>query len=366
MVIGYVHVRILARAPSCDGTWFACRAGIRIGGVIPQALHGESTMPTGGTALTEQLTAYETEQVDAIAHWKSRPINPVAELWNVSVLQAAKLVTLVLPDAMVRSAIESSYRAAQKLARPNGIAKQAGVNDVRGLRKKRLAECDRLAQQVASAARTMATIEGAVTGVGGPLTTFIDVPILFISALRTILQISHCYGYRGDDPRDRYFNLGVLTIATAGSVATRMERLEQLQDLEKLLVEETQVDVIRSELLSFFFQLEIFEDVPGIGIVSGGLLNLAFMHRVDSAARRVFQERWLRDNGKVQAIAPAATPARTLAGGWAGVFGRAAYSACYSVAFGVAVPVFAVASLIRPNGIALANGYTTPPGAGAG
>ena len=32
---------------------------------------------------------------------------------------------------------------------------------------------------------------------------------------------------------------------------------------------------ITSELLSFLFQLEIFEDEPGIGIVSGGLLNLS-------------------------------------------------------------------------------------------
>jgi hypothetical protein len=320
--------------------------------------YGENVMPADAATVNE-LTEYEIEQVGQIAAWKSKPINPLAELWNLSVLQAAKLMTFAVPPALVRSAIESSYRAAQKLAAPQTIAIQAGVRDLTDLRKKPLEECDRLAQDVANTARALATIEGAVTGVGGPLTSFIDVPLLFISALRTIVRISHCYGYPGDNPSDRYFNLGVLTIATAGSVATRLERLEQLQDLEELLVEETQVDLIRSELLSFLFQLEIFEDVPGVGIASGAVLNLSFMHRVETTARRVFQERWLKDNGKIREIAPEVQPARDIAAAWTGLVGRVAYSVSYHVAFGAALPVFAVEWFARPNVIASDRGAGT-------
>ncbi len=202
-----------------------------------------------------------------------------------------------------------------------------------------------MALRVSVAARTLATAEGAATGAGGAATTLLDVPLLFASALRTIIRIGQCYGYPGGDPRDRYFNLGVLTIATAGSVATRLERLDQLKDLEDLLLEETQVDMIRSELLSFIFQLEVFEEVPAIGIASGALLNLNFMRRVDVTARRVFQERWLKDNGKSRAIEPAVESPREIVAGLAGFAGRAGYSACYCAAFGVALPVFAVASL---------------------
>jgi EcsC protein family len=171
-------------------------------------------------------------------------------------------------------------------------------------------------------------------------------PLLFASALRTIIRIGQCYGYPGSHPRDRYFNLGVLTIATAGSVATRLERLDQVKDLEELLVEETQVDMIRSELLSFIFQLEVFEEIPGIGIASGALLNLSFMQRVAVTARRVFQERWLTENGKSRAIAPAVESPRSIAAGVARLAGRAGYSACYCAAFGVALPVFAFASFV--------------------
>ena len=61
-------------------------------------------------------------------------------------------------------------------------------------------------------------------------------------------------------------------------------------ELENILVAETQEELLSEELLSVLFQLEIFEAIPGIGAISGGLLNLAFMRRVDNTARRVFQE----------------------------------------------------------------------------
>jgi hypothetical protein len=314
----------------------------------------KTLMPRRMKSATNELTAYEAQQVEQIVAWKSKPVNPVAEAWNLTILQAAKVVTFVIPDVLVRSSIEFSYAAAQKLAGPDSIARQAGVQDIKELKNKPLEECDRLAQGVCIAARTLATVEGAVTGVGGFVTTTIDVPLLFVSALRTIVQIGHCYGFSGDEPRDRYFNLGVLTIATAGSLATRLERLDQLQDLEELLVEETRVDLLRSELMSFLFQLEIFEDVPGIGIVSGALLNLSFMHRVDVTARRVFQERWLKENGKVAEIAPFVESPRHIAAGWSGLAGRAIYSVCYHTAFGAALPLIAVTSLSQMAGAGLA------------
>ena len=74
-------------------------------------------MPTRSRAVSKSLTAYEKQQVAEIAVWKSKPINPVAEAWNMVVLQAAKAVTFLVPDVLVRSAIELSYSAAPQ-ARP--------------------------------------------------------------------------------------------------------------------------------------------------------------------------------------------------------------------------------------------------------
>jgi EcsC protein family len=295
-------------------------------------------MPTRTRSSRKKLTAYEAEQVDEIARWKSQPPNPLAELWNLVALQAAKAVTFLLPDVLVRSAIEASYKAAEKLAARHTLAARAGVDDVTQLRKKSLEECDKLASEVARISKAVATAEGAATGMGGMITTAIDVPLQFVSALRTIVRMGYCYGYAADKPSDRYFNLGILTTATAGSLATRLERLDSLHDLEEILVEETQVDLVRSELLSFLFQLEVFEEIPGIGVVSGALLNLSFMHRVNETARKVFQERWLKDGGKVSEIAPFEDLERNLAPGLVGLSGRAAYSLMYHAAFGATFP----------------------------
>ena len=233
-------------------------------------------MPSAPRAIAKKLSAYEKDQVAEIAGWKAQPVNPIAEVWNVVVLQAARLATIFVPTAVARSLIELSYRAAFAISPPESIARHAGVRNLRQLRKRPLEECDQLARHAALGSELMALYEGAMTGLGGPLTTLIDVPILFISALRSIIRTGQSYGYPAEEPNDRFFNLGILTVATAGSLATRLERLDQLQDLEELLVRETQVEMIRSELMSFLFQLEIFEDIPGIGVISGGLSKPGF------------------------------------------------------------------------------------------
>ena len=88
--------------------------------------------------------------------------------------------------------------------------------------------------------------------------------------------------------------------------------------------------------------------MPGVGAISGTLLNLAFMHRIDVTARRIFQERWLRDSGKTGEIAPAEVAPRQLATGSIAHSDVPAYSGCYFVSFGVTCPIWMVASLFRP------------------
>jgi len=305
-------------------------------------------MSTQARAAKAKLTPYESEQVRRIAAWKSKPPNPFAELFKRITLPGANLVEKVLPDRIVRVAIEKSYDASKMLAGQADIKLQAGVRDLRDMLHKPLEECDGLADQVSAGSQAWATIQGAATGAAGVLTTLIDIPLLFVLSLRTILKIGHCYGYPLEGTREQRFVLGLLIAATAGTLETKHKRLEQLKELEDLVIEETQEEIVSEEALSLLFQLEIFEEVPGIGAISGALLNLAFLRRVDRTARRVFQERWLRDNGKIRTIAPAATHARDLASGWSGAFGRAAHAGVYTLGFGAVLPVWFVVSLFRP------------------
>ncbi len=303
-----------------------------------------------------QLTSYENEQIQEIAAWKSNPPNPLAELWKRITEPGARLIDRLIPDRLVSGAIEKSFDAAEKLDNADDIKHRAGIADLAELKHRPLEDCDRLAGQVGKNALVLATLEGAATGAGGALTTLIDVPLLFVLSLRTILRIGHCYGYAPSGREDRQFLLGVLVTALSGTPESWRERIDRLHRIEELLLEETQEAILTEELSSFLFQLEIFEEVPGVGAISGGLLNLVFLHRVNETARRAFQERWLRDNGKVESIAPAPAHPRHLVTGWGGVLGRLAYSGGFSLGYGVALPVFVAAELIWPLGNALTRG----------
>jgi hypothetical protein len=303
-------------------------------------------------ARRETLTDYEAGQVRRIAAWKSEPPSPFSEMFKRLTLPGARFVERRIPDRMVEAAIDRSYDAADRLAAWDLASVCAGVSDPGAS----LEECDRRAERVGTGATIVSAAEGAATGAGGVLTTLIDIPLLFILSLRTIVKIGRCYGYPLDKPGDRRFVLGVLIVATSGSLAVRRERLYQLREIEEWLLEETQEEVLAEELASLLFQLEVFEGVPGVGAVSGAVLNLAFLHKVETTARRVFQERWLRDRGKVSVIEPAETHARALAIGWSGALSRAAYSSCYAVGFGMTLPVWLAIALFPGRDTALARG----------
>jgi EcsC protein family len=294
-----------------------------------------------------RLTAYESDQVAQIAAWKSRPPSPLGEIIDRITLPGAKLVEKVIPDAAVRVAIEQSFRLAALLAGKEEIKRRGGVDDLSDLRNKKLLEdCDRLALQTGVFSQVFATVEGAVTGAGGALTTLIDVPLLFVLSLWTIFKIGHCYGYPLDQRQDRHFVLGLLVAALSGIPEMRKQRLDELHELEDLLIGETQQEVLAEEIMSVLFQLEIFGEIPGFGAISGALLNLSFMRRIENTARRVFQERWLKDTGKVRSIEPATAGGRILAAGWVGTMRRMAYAGCYCAGFGVALPASVLQSLI--------------------
>jgi hypothetical protein len=237
---------------------------------------------------------------------------------------------------MVKTALDRAYVFADRAA--DGVA-PAG---------RPLEELDGEAVKVGSTARGIGLAEGVVTGAGGVLTTLADVPILFVLALRTIIRIGRCYGYTLDTERERQFVLGVLIAATSGSLSVRLDRLGHLRNVEAWFLEETQEDILTEEAASILFQLEIFEWLPAVGLISGGLLNLWFIKRVEVTARHVFQERWLRDQGKVDAIAPMPVHAHMLALGWTGMLRRLTHAGGYAAGYAFAFPAAFAATLLRP------------------
>lgn len=307
-----------------------------------------------GTRLEKKektLTDYEARQVEKIAAWKSEFPNPFGELFRRAAQPLAKAVEFVIPDQIALSAIEAAYKMSELAAFQEDLKVQASVHDITDLRYKPLEVCDGLSRRVGTTAQAIATVEGALTGAGGVWTALLDVPLLFTLCLRTIIKTGHCYGYLLDRRTDEAWILGALAVALSDTRHKRTQLIERLRTIEDLLLEEIQQDIIVEETASLLTQIEAFEDIPVFGAVTGGLLNLSVAHRTDVTARHLFQERWLRDNGKVHTIKPAPDSGKIPAiHGWDGAFARTGYSTVYGLSFGMAFPVYLLGMMIAPIG----------------
>lgn len=292
------------------------------------------------------LTAYEARQVEKIAAWKGAFPNPFGELFHRAAKPVAKVVEAVVPDRVALAAIRAAYKASGVSATAKDLKAQAGVDDITKLRDGPLEVCDRLSRRVGTLAQGLATVEGALTGAGGVWTTLLDVPLLFTLCLRTIIKTGRCYGYPLDGPTDKAWVLGAFGVALSSTKERRIALAARLRELEHVMTEQTEEQVVVEEVASLITQIEVFEDIPVFGAATGALLNLATVHKTDETARRLFQERWLRDRGKIDVIEPAVPKEYIPAlAGWSGAFARAGYSTLRGAGFGAAFPVHLVAQL---------------------
>jgi EcsC protein family len=295
------------------------------------------------------LTNYEQGQVEKIASWKASNPNPFGELLHRVTKPVAKFVELIIPDAVALSAIEAVYKASELAASQRDIKLSAGVSDLSELRQKPLQVCDDLSRRVGTLGQGVAMLEGALTGAGGVWTTLLDIPLLYAVCIGTIIKVGHCYGYALDRPTDKAWVLGALTVALSDSRENRTELMVNLRTIEDLLLEDIQEDIVVEATASLLTQVEIFEDIPLFGAAGGSFLNLWVAHRADVTARYLFQERWLRDNGKIDNIEPARI-GRGLAAmnGWKGALARAGYSSLYGLSFGAALPIQLALAFFAP------------------
>jgi len=299
----------------------------------------------------KQLSDYETRQIERIAAWKSEFPNPFGELFRRAAEPVAKAVELVVPDQIALLAIDTAYKASDRAATQGDIRAQAEVSDIAELRHAPLELCDRLSRRVGAFARGIAAVEGAVTGAGGIWTTLLDVPLLFGLCLRTIIKTGRCYGYALDRPADKAWVLAAFAVSLSSTKQKRADLMARLREIEDLLLEETQEQLVVEEAAALLTQIELFEDIPVFGAATGALLNLSVAHKTAVTARHLFQERWLRDNGKVDVIEPAVDARKVPAlPGWSGAALRAWYTTVYGLSFSAAFPVCLAAAIFGPVG----------------
>jgi len=254
----------------------------------------------------------------------------------------SRLAARVVPQGAIRALVAKAEAMSEKLGGPAEIAHMAGVPDIRELRDRAFEECDSLAVTISTPAQRQAMIEGAIAGLGGLVTETLNIPVLLTAALRAIYRIGYCYGYPLDTEIDRIVVLAILELSTADEPARRQALFQQLKNLGtpaangQTPAKPVSLDGVEEDLL----QDLAFGAVPILGDLTWIVLDHDFIRRVDITARRIFQERWLKDHGKLDEIHPAPVSQRrsSLAGGL-DLAAQLVYLGSFGIAYGVAFPL---------------------------
>jgi hypothetical protein len=297
-----------------------------------------------------ELTPDEARQVEEIALWKSeRPSFLLAGFRGLS-RPLTRLFTKVVRPEVVTRALAAMERRAEEHDHHHRFLKDVGIPSLEELRALPLEESDRLAARVSARAEHLALLEGAVPalgglavpGVGGAATAFIDVPILLEASLTAIRRIGHCYGYRLLSDKARKYVMGILDLANAESPDDRVRESQELEGMVDPSATTSNGPLNVQRVTASVVDDLPLEAVPIVGELSSIFLDYAFVHRVDVTARRVFQERWLRDKEKVVTIAPSPiSRRRSSMGGLLDVGGELAYTTGLAVGFTVTLPAVA-------------------------
>ena len=256
------------------------------------------------------LTEYEQAQIAAIAAWKAESPGFGKRMLRSIANPLGNLVNKMLPTAAITAAMDGVNKMAGQMAQDDSILKDTvlqsqGIDSLERIAAQPLEFADGLADRIISDASHIAIGMGAATGTGGLVAATAGIPVMVSGALRVIYRVCQAYGYAIDQPRDRLLMLHILALSTATGPDDRAQAMANYQrqietSFLHAAVEESAQNALQRALLG----AELGTLVPGFSIALSAYLNRAFVNNAGLAAKRVFQESWLRDRGKVEWIAP--------------------------------------------------------------
>ena len=298
------------------------------------------------------LSPYEAAQVAQIAAWKARKPGLFERTLDTLRWPIDRLFERLVPASLACAMLKRVHQAADWRHARDVIQQRLGIENLAELRAGPLERCDGLVEKVRLVSREMITSESLLANVGGLATELLQLPAEIILALRTVHRVAACYGYPIDADEDETLVLAIIGMSLLDDPQDRQRArhlIRQLEnrtcskeDAERLLsatnsrIEDDLGEELAGTVGSALLEQKIEEGIPFIGAVIGVVVDNAFLSGVEEAAQRTFQERWLRDCGKVDEIAPAELPASAASLG-AGAT-QVVYSTSYAISFGVVFP----------------------------
>lgn len=262
-----------------------------------------------------RLNEYELSQLQLINDWKKEEPSVIAKAFGILFKPVEWLVEKVIPTKAIEGIITTFNALAEFLTDTEDIKRDACVKSIDELRTKDLQTSDKLADEVHNWANTIAAVEGAGTGVIGLPGLIVDVPSLITMGFRVIHKIGVCYGYDCNSEFEKQFVMGIMSTASSNTMNEKMTSVAMLRQVQVLIAKNTwksiakkgvagtaviTVKQLAKQLGINITKRKALSSIPIIGAGVGAAMNLAYINDIAWAARRSYQERWLRENNKIE------------------------------------------------------------------
>jgi EcsC protein family len=222
-----------------------------------------------------------------------------------------------------------TFRPALRTVRPEAVVRRVSkrhpsVEDLSDLRGLSLEECDELrrsglgwtvgsaaegaaASLMVTGAEVSATVSGGVTAGVAVGAIAADVTATMAVMGRSIGVVASTYGYDVCQPEEELFALGVLSLASAGSLGGKAAAMASLSKLAqemmrqaawKQLNKHVLVNVIQRVYAALGFKLtkaKLAQAVPVAGAMINGAVNAGLIHQAFRRAEAVYRLRFLSE-----------------------------------------------------------------------
>ena len=296
------------------------------------------------------LTAYEKNAVRRIALWKGRQPGFIARTVDILKRPLERRLKVIIRGDIAAKMIFKLNEAAEWQDGYNLIRREAKVQDLIELRSISLEQCDQLERQIEAAGTGLISSASLLAGIGGIVTELAAIPGEVLMALNAVHRVAGCYGYPLHGENDRIIVLAIIGLSMVEDVDVRtrwfdkiqamgFSRNEQLDEehLEESIAEEVRAEVTQDvveELETTLLEQLFGESIPFLGSAVGIIFDNRFLSEIESTARYVMQERWLKDQGKVESIAPIEGKTELIAS-----LKEGTYSVAYATGFGLTFPI---------------------------
>lgn len=264
---------------------------------------------------------YLMQQYALIKAWENEEPGVVSKTFGKLLSPVGKIISAVVPESVIESAINAANAAAQYLTDTDDVLRDGKVESIEELRTKDLKLCDQMADSVHNWAIGIATAEGTAVGATGLPGIAADIPFITTLALRTIHKIGVCYGYVADASNaeeEKAFVLGVLAAANASTLGEKAGFILGLKQISvliqrnawKKLAEMGSANLLAKSIVSVRQAAKLIgvnltkrkasQSIPFIGGAVGAALNASFINDIAWAARRSYQRRWLEENKVIE------------------------------------------------------------------